>query len=886
MAASPLEDPTTSAGPVSLPAVVEAQSGPSARRAGLRWRIALAGSAGLVILIVVFGLTVVNAIRVRGSLDDLSNLHLAAESFRSINNTLLSMESSQRGFLLTGDSIDLAPFDTAMRALERRMDSMHRVQSAFPADSSRFELLDSLVGVRLSQMNATIAAFHAQGAAAATRQMNRNRATGSMDSIRATLRALNAGEEAERIKVRTVSARAGQTLVLAELLGGALALALLLVALRRIFADLDARESAEGSLRRSQQFLDSVIDLLPVMVFVKDAREMRFVRFNRTAEQLVGLPRSVVLGRTDADLFPAPMAEGFRTVDRAVLASDEVRDIPEEVLVASNGAVRTMHTRKVTIRDDEGHPAFLLGVSEDITARKRAEQDIQRARDTAEAANQTKSEFLAKMSHELRTPLNSIIGFSQLLEEESFGPLNDRQRRYVGNVLTSGRQLLELINDILDLSKVEAGRMELSLAAVALVPLLHEAIALVEPLAVQSRLHLSLEIEEPLPAVLVDASRLRQVLYNLLGNAIKFTGPGGRVTLRAAWTKTRSRAGARMIRITVQDTGVGIRPDDLERIFREFEQVDSDPTRNQQGTGLGLALSRRLVELHGGRIWAESEVGLGSSFHVELPVSPEAQVDRTGSRAARDRVAPEGPLVLVVEDDPHMAELTRDYLEAAGYRVAHAGDGDVVTQRVAELSPDAITLDVLLPGRDGLAVLRALKADPRSAAIPVLMMSIVDERVRGLALGAFDWLLKPVRREALVAAIQRAVTGAAARHPTVLAIDDDPGALDIITAIIEGAGFRAVTTTDARHGLELADLDPPAAIILDLVMPGLSGFELVAALRERPATCAVPIIVFSARDLDAAERTRLEQQVLQILSKPDTGELVAALRRLDPATAR
>jgi PAS domain S-box-containing protein len=852
----------------------------------LRWRIALAGSAGLVILIVVFGLTVVNAVRVRRSLDDLSNLHLAAESFRSINNTLLSMESSQRGFLLTGDSIDLAPFDTAMRALERRMDSMHRVQSAFPADSSRFELLDSLVGVRLSQMNATIAAFHAQGAAAATRQLNRNRATGSMDSIRSTLRALNAGEEAERIKVRTVSARAGQTLVLAELLGGAFALVLLLVALRRIFADLDAREGAEGSLRRSQQFLDSVIDLLPVMVFVKDAREMRFVRFNRTAEQLVGLPRSAVLGRTDADLFPAPMAEGFRTVDRAVLASDEVRDIPEEVMVASNGAVRTMHTRKVTIRDEEGHPTFLLGVSEDITARKRAEQDIQRARDTAESANRTKSEFLAKMSHELRTPLNSIIGFSQLLEEESFGPLNDRQRRYVGNVLTSGRQLLELINDILDLSKVEAGRMELSLAAVALVPLLHEAIALVEPLAVQSRLHLSLEIEEPLPAVLVDASRLRQVLYNLLGNAIKFTGPGGRVTLRAAWTRTRSRAGARMIRITVQDSGVGIRPDDLERIFREFEQVDSDPTRNHQGTGLGLALSRRLVELHGGRIWAESEVGLGSSFHVELPVSPEAGVDRTTSRSSRDQVAPDGPLVLVVEDDPHVAELARDCLESAGYRVAHVADGDVVTQRVAELSPDAITLDVVLPGRDGLAVLRALKADPRSAAIPVLMMSIVDERVRGLALGAFDWLLKPVRREALVAAIQRAVTGAAARHPTVLAIDDDPGALDILTAIIEGAGFRAVTTTDARHGLELADLDPPAAIILDLVMPGLSGFELVAALRERAATREVPIIVFSARDLDAAERARLEQQVLQVLAKPDTGELVAALRRLDPAAAQ
>ena len=312
------------------------------------------------------------------------------------------------------------------------------------------------------------------------------------------------------------------------------------------------------------------------------------------------------------------------------------------------------------------------------------------------------------MSHELRTPLNSIIGFSQLLGEESFGPLNDRQRRYVGNVLTSGRQLLELINDILDLSKVEAGRMELSLASVALIPLLHEALALVEPSPRRRGCTCRSMLPSRSPQCWSTRQRLRQVLYNLLGNAIKFTGPGGSVTLRAAWTRTRSRAGATMIRITVQDTGVGIRPDDLERIFREFEQVDADPARSQQGTGLGLALSRRLVELHGGRIWAESEVGLGSSFHVELPVSPEAPADRSLPPVSDDRLPTDAPLVLVVEDDPRFAELVREYLEAGGYRVAHATDGDLVMRRVADLAPDAITLDVVLPGRDGLAVLRAL----------------------------------------------------------------------------------------------------------------------------------------------------------------------------------
>jgi PAS domain S-box-containing protein len=855
----------------------------------LRLRIAVAASTGLTILVLVFAATITSAVQVRRSVWQLADIHEASEGIRSVSNSVLAMTSNERGYLLTGDTTYVAAYDAAQQSLQRRINLLRPLQSVLPADSARFEVLDSLLSTEVSELNAALAAYSGHESNGAERQLARNQATGALDSLNATLAGLNLAAERQRQRISSQNSRATRTLILSEVIGGVVAILLLLTAVRRISGDLDARELVEASLRRSERFLDSIVDMLPMMVSVKDAAALRFIRVNRTAEQLLGLPREAVLGRDDRELFPAPLAEGFTTMDRAVLASDAVRDIPEEVLVAPNGAVRTLHTRKVAIHDDAGHPAYLLAVSEDITDRKRAESDILRARENAEAANRAKSDFLAKMSHELRTPLNSIIGFSQLLEEESFGPLNERQRRYITNVLTSGRQLLDLINDVLDLSKVEAGRMELSLVHAAPLPLLQESLSLFEPLAAAGELRLTLEAEPQLPAILVDVTRVRQILYNLIGNAIKFTGPGGTITLRAGPAAPRAPAGPPMLRVTVHDTGAGIRPEDLERIFREFEQVDSDNVRSQKGTGLGLALARRLAELHGGRIWAESELGRGSSFHVELPISPDSapwvEPDRfAGTEVARwatpaPALAP-ASLILMVEDDPVFAELLRQYLEDGGYRVAHVSSSERVLEKVAELRPDAITLDIVMPGRDGLAALRELKADPRTAGIPVMVVSVIDERVRGLALGAFDWLVKPVQREALVATMQRALASATESYPLVLAIDDDPGALDVITAILEGAGIRVVSTTNPEQGLLLAQAQLPAAIVLDLMMPGMNGFEVISALRAIPKMRDVPIVIFSGHDLTAAERVQLGERVLSVLTKSHPAELVDELRRL------
>ncbi|MGH7524848.1 MAG: histidine kinase dimerization/phospho-acceptor domain-containing protein, partial [Gemmatimonadales bacterium] len=529
----------------------------------LRLRIAVAASTGLTILVLVFAATITSAVQVRRSVGQLADVHQASEGLRSISNSVLAMTSNERGYLLTGDTAYVASYDAAQQSLQRRINMLRPLQSVLPADSARFEALDSLLSTEVSELNAALAAYSGHESNGAVRQLARNQATGALDSLNATLGGLNLAAERQRQHISSQNARATRTLILSEVIGGVVAILLLLTAVRRISGDLDARELVEASLRRSERFLDSIVDMLPMMVSVKDAVALRFIRVNRTAEQLLGLPREAVVGRDDHELFPAPLADGFATMDRAVLASDVVRDIPEEVLVAPNGAVRTLHTRKVAIHDDGGHPAYLLAVSEDITDRKRAESDILRARENAEAANRAKSDFLAKMSHELRTPLNSIIGFSQLLEEENFGPLNERQRRYITNVLTSGRQLLDLINDVLDLSDLESHSVELEYEGIDLYLLLAGISEHARSWAIKAGLTFRLDCKQSQGPFLGDPRRLKQVLFNLIANAFKYTPRGGTVTLGGRIT-------ADEVNFFVADTGPGVPPDIMASVFDRF----------------------------------------------------------------------------------------------------------------------------------------------------------------------------------------------------------------------------------------------------------------------------------------------------------------------------
>jgi signal transduction histidine kinase/CheY-like chemotaxis protein len=369
-------------------------------------------------------------------------------------------------------------------------------------------------------------------------------------------------------------------------------------------------------------------------------------------------------------------------------------------------------------------------------------QNVQLFREL-EVAGRHKSEFLASMSHELRTPLNAVIGFSDVLLERMFGELNERQEEYVRDIRDSGRHLLELINEILDLSKVEAGRMELEPAAVSLPGLLENALAMVRERAARHGIAITLHVAPEVGVIWADELKLKQVVLNLLSNAVKFTPDGGSVDVQAKVSGAEAQ-------VIVHDTGIGIDAADHDRIFEAFQRGGREA--RSEGTGLGLTLSKRIVELHGGRIWMTSRPGSGSTFGFAVPVSQEVP------EAVPQAVAAERDMetVLVVEDDQHSAELLTVYLEGAGYRVVVARDGVEGLEQARRLRPRAVVLDILLPRVDGWDLLARLKADPATADAPVVVVSMLDERGKGLALGAVEYLVKPVGREELLEALERA----------------------------------------------------------------------------------------------------------------------------------
>ena len=514
-------------------------------------------------------------------------------------------------------------------------------------------------------------------------------------------------------------------------------------------------------------------------------------------------------------------------------------------------------------------------------------QEIEAKNRQLEIVSRHKSEFLANMSHELRTPLNAIIGFSEVLIDRIFGELNTKQADYLEDILASGRELLALINEILDLAKVEAGRMELEPAVFSLPAALEQSLTLVREQASRHAITLSLEVAPELELVEADELKIKRVIVNLLSNAVKFTPDSGSVTVVA-------RNAGEDVQVAVQDTGPGISPADQERIFEEFQQVGQSALQQHEGTGLGLALAKKLVELHGGRIWVESAPGAGSTFTVTLPLRQRAiavelpAVSRAvPPTATADR---NGPLILLVEDNPQSIELLTLYLGSAGFQVAVARDGEDGLGQVARLRPAAILLDILLPGLDGWEFLNRVKADAALIDIPVIIVSMVDEPGKGYALGAAKYLTKPVNRYELLATL-RHVTAAAhtvGHPPRVLAIDDDPIAIELIEAVLQPEGYTVIKAMSGEAGIALAQDEHPSVVILDLLMPGLDGFAVVDRLRATSTTANTPIVILTSKTLNAEEQERLKGRIAFLARKAEFSraafvELVRGLCRTDAA---
>ena len=543
----------------------------------------------------------------------------------------------------------------------------------------------------------------------------------------------------------------------------------------------------------------------------------------------------------------------------------------------------------------------------------RRTKEVMASRDLAaknlqlEDASRMKSEFLANMSHELRTPLNAIIGFSEMLKDGLLGDLSPRQKESVNDIFSSGNHLLSLINDILDLSKVEAGKMTLELDPLQPAALVAAGLQVVREQASTQRVRLLADVAEGLGEVLLDGRKVKQILYNLLSNAVKFTPEGGEVRIAARRVGRQALPDGgfeHYLELAVSDSGIGISAEDQARLFRPFTQIDSTLARRYEGTGLGLAMVKQLTELHGGAVALLSTPKKGSTFTVwlpwretvdqhvrdaplSMPLSAREGMPPTaaGTSAGTAVPLPDGgqSLAMVIEDDDKGAQLLRLQLERAGFRVVRAATAEAALELATQECPDLITLDIQLPGMDGWTFLERLKQHPEFARVPVVMVSIVADSIRGLTLGASYVLQKPVGREALARALAASGfhAGARGKRPTVLVVDDDPKTVKLLGTHLDSAGYRVLSALGWQEGIDIARRQHPDLIVLDLLLPEASGFEVVAALKQDAATAAIPIVIVTGKQVTTAERARLDGDVMKVIDKAELnhGRFINEVRR-------
>ena len=654
----------------------------------------------------------------------------------------------------------------------------------------------------------------------------------------------------------------------------------------KISRDITERRRAEELLRESDERHRKLFENNPHPTWVFDRETLRFLAVNVAAVRKYGYSRDEFLAMTLKDIRPPEDVPALLETVKTLGEGNE-----------SSGAWRH-RLKDGTIIDTENTSYALnfLGraaravVAVDVTQRKRDEAEKREIMDSLAAANQElglrnrevehathmKSKFLASMSHELRTPLNAIVGFSDLLAEGTSGALNAKQKRFVDHIKQGSAHLLQLINDILDLSKIEAGQLELHTEEFLVQDALPEVLSTIDPLAIAKNIGLEQKVENK-SLVRADRVRFKQILYNLLSNAVKFTPKGGRISIECVddWD---------FVRVSVIDTGTGIRPEDQEVIFDEFRQGEGR-ANGHEGTGLGLAITRRLVEQQGGQITLQSEFGKGSCFTFRLPaVEPRAEVHAIDEPTKASVTMDSGrltPLVLIVDDEGPARELLAGYLEPE-YRVAMAESGVEALKQAQRLRPDAITLDVMMPGSDGFETLVALRKNAATADIPVIILSIVDQKQLGFALGAADYLIKPVRKPMLLETIRRHVPTPADEDSSILLVDDDPKALELLQEALRSAGYEVQSVRSGARALEVLANKVVGAILLDLLMPGMDGFQVIRHVRQEPALKDLPILVMTGKNLSREEIALLNRETQGLLQKNGSWkqQLIAELDRV------
>ena len=617
-----------------------------------------------------------------------------------------------------------------------------------------------------------------------------------------------------------------------------------------------------ATAEQRQQYFQKLVLNNPVAIVTLN-QAFRITDCNPAFERLFGYRREETLGE---DLDTLVNTEETRTeaVDKSeqALKGQVVKGIGKRR--RKDGSFLDVEYAGVPVLVD-GEQVGVMAMYHDIT-------ELYQARSEAEEANQAKSQFLANMSHELRTPLNAIIGYSEMLQEEAEEEGQDHFIPDLSKIHKAGKHLLALINDILDLSKIEAGKTELFLEPFDLMNLVEDVQSTVDPLVQQNGNRLTVVTDGEPGSMVADLTKVRQVLLNLLSNAAKFT-ENGKIELRV-------RAANQEVHLEVADSGIGMTPEQMGRLFEAFSQAEASTAKKYGGTGLGLVISRKFCQLMGGDITPESTPGVGTTFTVRLPrivMAPGAgtavdeSVESSGSGISGT--------VLVIDDDPNVHDLLRRTLSKRGFRVESAMDGAAGLERVKELMPDAVLLDVLMPVMDGWSVLTTLKNDPEVAHIPVVMVSMMDEQNLGFSLGATDYLTKPVEPARLSSLLKRLCTRPDA---TVLIVDDDPATRDLLSRMVDEGGWQAEVAENGRIALDrISDVDPDL-ILLDLMMPEMDGFEVAAELRTDPRWKDTPVVVITSMDLTTEDRARLNGAVAKVLRKDEVGAqaLVEELRTI------
>jgi PAS domain S-box-containing protein len=621
--------------------------------------------------------------------------------------------------------------------------------------------------------------------------------------------------------------------------------------------------------QEQRQYFESVVVNSPVAIVTLDL-DQRIASANPAFERLFGWSQSEIIGK-DLDSLITDEVSRQEAIDytrRA--ASDTVHHVSRRL--RKDGALVDVEVLAV--------PVFVNGERRGLVALYHDITELARARREAETADRAKSQFLANMSHELRTPLNAVIGYSEMLMEEAEDAGDHGYLPDLRKIHSSGRHLLGLINDILDLSKIESGRMELYFETFDIQPMIEEVATTIAPLVERNGNRLVLELAPDPGTVRLDQVKVRQILFNLLSNASKFT-EHGTITLAVA------RSGEHLS-FRVADSGIGMTSAQMARLFQPFTQADASTTKKYGGTGLGLAITRRFCEMMGGTIELESEQGRGTAFTVLLPCDADAFTAEQLAPAAEPvpGVSSTAASVLVIDDDAAARDMLSRMLGKEGYRVLFAASGEEGLRIAREEQPDVITLDVLMAGLDGWGALSRLKADAATADIPVVVVTVLDDRNLGFALGAADYLTKPIERERLADALRR--VRADERAGPALVVDDDPGVREMLRRILEKDGWRVVEAENGRVALDCMLESGPSVVLLDLMMPEMDGFTFIDEVRRRGGVGSAPIIVLTAKTLTETDRQRLQGAVTRVLQKGEqsSSELIAEIRRVMQTTRR